>query len=287
MIIWLASYPKSGNTLLRSMISAYFFTKDGNFDFKILNNINQFPDFTLFKNYGVNTSDQIEIVKNYVNVQKQINTKIKNSIKFIKTHSALRSINGYPFTDLNNSLGVIYIVRDPRSVAKSYANHNQMSLERASDRMLEDNATLGGLKNPINEADKIITHMGSWPSNYESWKDFKKSDRYLLVKYEDIIKDKENIFLNILRFIHKLANLKFSIDNKKLKNIMETTSFENMQKLEKNFGFEESVKIKKDSKKNTFFKYGPKVNTPESLPPEVKKKLEVSFKNEMKELGYS
>ena len=286
MIIWLSSYPKSGNTLLRSMISAYFFTQDGNFNFKTLNKINQFPDFKLFKNYGINTSDHMEIVKNYINVQRQINTKDKNSIRFIKTHSGLRNINGYPFTDLNNSLGAIYIVRDPRSVAKSYANHNQMSLERASDRMLEDKATLGGLKNPINEADKILTHMGSWSSNYESWKVFKKYNRYLLVKYEDMIKNKEKTFVNIIKFIHKLANLKFAIDDDKLKNILQTTSFEYMQKAEKNFGFEESVKTKKDSEKNTFFKYGPNINTPESLPAEIKNKLEVSLKKEMEELGY-
>ena len=286
MIIWLASYPKSGNTLLRSMISAYFFTQDGNFNFKTLNNINQFPDFKLFENYGINTSDHMEIVKNYINVQRQINTKDKNSIRFIKTHSGLRNINGYPFTDLNNSLGAIYIVRDPRSVAKSYANHNQMSLERASDRMLEDKATLGGLKNPINEADKILTHMGSWSSNYESWKVFKKYNRYLLVKYEDMIKNKERTFVTIIKFIHKLADLKFTIDGDKLKNILQTTSFEYMQKAEKNFGFEESVKTKKDSEKNTFFKYGPNINTPESLPAEIKNKLEVSLKKEMEELGY-
>ena len=286
MIIWLASYPKSGNTLLRSMISSYFFTKEGKFNFKILNNINQFPDFKIFENYGINTSNQMEIVKNYINVQKQINIKDKNLIRFIKTHSAFRSINGYQFTDLNNSLGVIYIVRDPRNVAKSYANHNQMSLERASDRMLEYNATLGGLKNPINEADKILTHMGSWSSNYESWKEFKKSSRYLLIKYEDMIRDKEKTLITILKFIHKLVDSKFSIDDDKLKNILKTTSFEYMQKLEKNFGFEESVKLKKDSEKNTFFKYGPKINTPESLPAEIKKKLEVSLKKEMEELGY-
>ena len=286
MIIWLASYPKSGNTLLRSMISAYFFTQDGNFNFKTLNNINQFPDFKLFENYGINTSDHMEIVKNYINVQRQINTKDKNSIRFIKTHSGLRSINGYPFTDLNNSLGAIYIVRDPRSVVKSYANHNQMSLERASERMLEDKATLGGLKNPINEADKILTHMGSWSSNYESWKVFKKYNRYLLIKYEDMIMNKEKTFITILKFIHKLANLKFAIDDGKLKNILKTTSFEYMQKAEKNFGFEESVKLKKDSEKNTFFKYGPKINTPETLPAAIKKKLEVSLKKEMEELGY-
>ncbi len=286
MIIWLASYPKSGNTLLRSMISAYFFTTDGSFNFKNLNHIDQFPDFKLFENYGINTSDHMEIVKNYINVQRLINTKDKNSIRFIKTHSGLRDINGYPFTDLNNSLGVIYIVRDPRSVARSYANHNQMSLERASDRMLEDKATLGGLKNPINEADKILTHMGSWSSNYESWKVFEKHNRYLLIKYEDMIKDKEKTFITILKFIHKLLNLKFSIDADKLKNILKTTSFEYMQKAEKNSGFEESVKTKKNSKKQTFFKYGPKINTPESLSVEIKKKLEVSLKKEMEELGY-
>ena len=285
MIIWLASYPKSGNTLLRSMISAYFFTQDGKFNFKTLNYINQFPDFKLFKSCGINTSDQMEIVKNYINVQKQINIKDNNSIRFIKTHSAFRSINGYEFTDLNNTLGVIYIVRDPRSVVKSYANHNQMSLERASNRMLEYKATLGGLKNPTNEGDKIITHMGSWSSNYESWKDFKKSNRYLLVKYEDMISDKENTFINILNFIHKLANLKFSIDDKKLKCIIESTSFENMQNLEKNIGFGESKKIE-ENKKITFFKYGPKLNTPDSLTIDIKRKLEVSLKKEMKELGY-
>ena len=69
MIIWLASYPKSGNTLLRSMLSAYFFTADGKFNFDTIKKINQFPDLKLFENYGVNTSDQTEIVKNYINVQ--------------------------------------------------------------------------------------------------------------------------------------------------------------------------------------------------------------------------
>ena len=43
MIIWLASYPKSGNTLLRSMLAAYFFSEDGNYNFELIKNIKQFP----------------------------------------------------------------------------------------------------------------------------------------------------------------------------------------------------------------------------------------------------
>ena len=283
MIVWLASYPKSGNTLVRSMLAAYFFSKEGVYDFDLIKNIRQFPNIRLFENIGIDIKNEKEVIKNYIKVQETFNKK--NSIQFLKTHSYLFNIDNHGFTDLNNSLGVIYIVRDPRSVVKSYANHNQMSLDRASDRMLEFGATLGGIKNSKNDADRIFTYMNSWSSNYQSWKVFKKFDRYLLIKYEDMIKDKKNVFLSILEFIHKLSKSKFVLDENKLKNLLETTSFEYMKNLEKKKGFEESVKIK-DSKKITFFKYGPKINKPESLPAEIKKKLEISLKKEMEELGY-
>ena len=51
MIIWIASYPKSGNTWIRSLLSSYFFSKDGNFNFNLLNQIQSFPSESHFKNY--------------------------------------------------------------------------------------------------------------------------------------------------------------------------------------------------------------------------------------------
>ena len=63
MIIWLASYPKSGNTLVRSMLSAYFFTADGKFNFDIIKNINQFPDLKLFENYGLILLIRLKLLK--------------------------------------------------------------------------------------------------------------------------------------------------------------------------------------------------------------------------------
>ena len=47
MIIWLASYPKSGNTYLRALLASYFFTEDGNFNFETLDSIKLFPHLTL------------------------------------------------------------------------------------------------------------------------------------------------------------------------------------------------------------------------------------------------
>lgn len=48
MIMWLASYPKSGNTFIRSLLSSYFFSEDGIFNFNLLKNIKQFPNVFLF-----------------------------------------------------------------------------------------------------------------------------------------------------------------------------------------------------------------------------------------------
>ena len=285
MIIWLASYPKSGNTFLRSLLTSYLLTEDGKFDEKKLKEINQFPNLSLFKNIGVDTSDDLEIVKNYIKVQEKINSLDANKIRFIKTHSSLNDINGYKFTDLKNTLGVIYVVRDPRSVVRSYANHNQLSLEDTTDRLLEFGATIGGIKGSDFGSNQIVTHMGSWSSNYNTWKEFKKINSYFLVKYEDLVSDTRNIFLEILNFIYKLGKSKLEINNKKLKNTIETTTFESMQKLEKQKGFTESV-IDDNGKNIQFFKYGYKKNEKNILPQELKKKIEKELKVEMNELGY-
>jgi len=287
MIIWLASYPKSGNTFLRSLLSAYLFTKDGIFLPNSIKNIKQFPAEGLFKKFGVDTSNQLEFVKNYISVQKKINSLDKKSIRFFKTHSGLYDINGFKFTDLNNTLGVIYIVRDPRSVVKSYANHQGMSLELAMKTLLEFSALtgLGKHTEKIEEKNKKISHVGSWASNYNSWKEFKKLDKYLLIKYEDLVFNTEKTFLKILNFIYKLGGSKVQIDNKKLKNSIESTTFSKMQKLEKEEGFNEEMK-NIDNQKITFFKYGPKENDPNKLPKFLKDKIEKEFKTELEELNY-
>ena len=66
MIIWLASYPKSGNTLMRSILSSYFYSKDGNFEFKNLNQIKQFPMSVDFMSLGINIENDKEVFQNFI-----------------------------------------------------------------------------------------------------------------------------------------------------------------------------------------------------------------------------
>ena len=72
MILWIASYPKSGNTLLRAMISAYFYSEDGNFNFNLLKNIKQFPDESLFKNLNIKISNELEVVEIILKFKKKL-----------------------------------------------------------------------------------------------------------------------------------------------------------------------------------------------------------------------
>ena len=284
MILWLASYPKSGNTMLRSLLSAYFFTKDGNFNFEVLKKINQFPDITIFEKLKINTDTEKEIVQNYIKAQEEINKKDKKSLRFLKTHSTMHNIAGYKFTDLRNSLGVIYIVRDPRNIVKSYANHNQFTIEE-SVKALTSFRMLGGIKNAENSADRTVTHVGTWSSHFNTWKEFDKVNKYLLIKYEDLVSDTEKTFIKILEFIYRLVGSKLVLDKNKLKNVIDTTSFENVKKLEKDNSFHEA---KKDSKNQpvTFFKYGFNKDGKTDLPENFKKEIEDFYKKEMFELGY-
>ena len=283
MIIWLSSYPKSGNTLVRSLLSAYLFTEDGKFNFNSLKNISLFPDITFFEKLGVNVENDEEILKNYIRAQEEINKKNRKSITFLKTHSTLHSVNNHKFTDYKNTYGVIYIVRDPRNVVISYANHNQITIEQAAEA-IKSFKVLGGIKNSKVAADRGKTHVGSWSSHYNVWKEFKKTNRYLLVKYEDLVTDTKTQFLIMLNFIYILGNAKHTIDQEKLNNVINSTSFENLQNMEKSTFFHEAKKI--NDKYVTFFKYGPNNDWKQMLPLKISKNLELEFKDEMKELEY-
>jgi hypothetical protein len=191
MIVWLASYPKSGNTLTRSILSSYFYSEDGKFKFKNLDKIKQFPLASDFMSLGIDPKNDEEVFKNFINVQNFINKK-KNKINFLKTHSSLCKVHNSNFTDYQNSLGVIYIVRDPRNIVTSMANHYDISVDEATGIIIDNKKFLD--KSPKN----CSVFVGSWGFNFNSWKEFQHKNKYILIKYEDLINKKKNsIYKNI------------------------------------------------------------------------------------------
>jgi hypothetical protein len=276
MIIWLASYPKSGNTLLRGILATYFFSKDGNFDFKYLYKIGQFPSLIHFEALGIDLLDNDQIYSNIIKAQELINNKSKQ-LKFFKTHSALAKINNNNFTDFNNSLGAIYIVRDPRNVVTSFAHHYQIDIDEATNALT--NEKFWNYKN-----DKVPkTFLSSWSINYNSWKQF--NDKVLFIKYEDLIKNKRRVLIKVFKFFENLG-VKIDLDIIKLNKIIKTTEFQKMRDLETKQVFRESMIDNETGKKRPFFNLGPQNDWRKTLSDMNIKKIEKAFEKEMLELGY-
>ena len=278
MIIWLASYPKSGNTLMRSILSSYFYSKDGNFEFKNLNQIKQFPMSVDFMSLGIDIENDKEVFKNFINVQKFINEK-KRSLSFFKTHSSLVKMYDCDFTNLENSLAAIYIVRDPRNVVTSFANHNGISVDEATDIILDQNIFTDKSSNIC----KVL--VGSWASNYNSWKEFKKKNKYILIKYEDLISKKKTVLIRVFKFLNQVG-FSHNLNIIKLNKAIKTTEFNLMKSKEEKESFSEALPDKETGKRRVFFNLGPKNDWRKILDKKNIEKIEKHFKDEMLELGY-
>ena len=254
MMIWIASYPKSGNTWVRALLSSYYFSKNGEFNFNLLSNIDSFPSPRFFSQYDDLFSKPEETSKYWISQQNKINQK-KEYI-FLKTHSALCSVKGNNFTDKKNSLGSIYIIRDPRNVISSLAHHYQMTKDEALKFMLDKNRAIVSRENNRYTG---FQPLFSWEFNVSSWVN-NKLFPVLIVRYEDLQKETFATFKNIVNFINEITKSKKSLDNEKIKNCIKSTKFENMQKLEQEKGFAEAVTKNNSNEKIKFFNLGEKNN---------------------------
>lgn len=273
MIIWLASYPKSGNTWVRIFINyLLFFNKKEN----SINNlkIGQFPNKKHFINLIDDFSDIKQILKNSIYAQDLIN--LDENLKFFKTHSANWKTNKNSFTNSSNTHGVIHIVRDPRNIITSLKNHfGKDSYDELFNFMVNEKKFIGSRE--VNKEFEVATLISSWSNHYKSWKKILKN--YLLIKYENLINN-NNEFYKIVRFLETNTNNKFSEEH--IERAISYCKFENLKKQEDNFGFKENPNLK--NKK--FFFLGPKNNWENIISKEIQKKIEDNFKEEMKELDY-
>ena len=299
MIIYLASYPKSGNTWLRSLLSSYYFSNDGNFKIDLLKNIQQFPQKKYLDKYKYELNVPGSTAQYWIKSQKEIN--IDNKIRFFKTHNSLTSINNVDkliaiqneiqeksiqlnnFTDNKNTLGCIYIVRDPRNVITSLKNHFDLNYEESLEFMLNKNKYTYDQKKKNDFSD--FQFLSSWEINYQSWK-MSKLFPIKFIKYEDLLNKTFDVFKNLINYVDKISNNKNKFNKQKAQNSIKTTTFSKLKEYEKNNQFPESVLSKRDFKKIPFFHLGPENNWKKILSGDFQKKLNTIFKKNLQELEY-
>ena len=282
MIIWLASYPKSGNTYVRAFLSAYYYSENGEFDFSLLSNIKQFPDKEFF-------DKKIESIEQASTEWESAQKKIieDKKIKFFKTHNCLGVYGNKSFTTSRQTLGGIYIVRDPRNVFSSLKNHFSMDDNEAMEMILDE-------KRGIMQDTGIYASyafISSWSRHFMSWINSSEFRR-LIIKYEDLLENKYETFRDIIVFTNTLLNKTEGVNKKKLQKAIETTDFNILRNKEIEESLDKSItpfkkwrNIHKENK-NLFFNLGPENNWKNFLNKKIANKIEKKFRKEMLELGY-
>ena len=281
MIIWLASYPKSGNTWVRFFILSLLFGNKMEINLDHLKNIEQFPSKSQFVGLKLDLKNLREVAKNWITVQKKIN--LSKKVRFYKTHNTFCQIDKNSFTNHKNTLGAIYIVRDPRNVITSVKNHfSHNSYEEAKDFIFNEKKVVllsGSTKKKDYSLPQII---GSWQTHYKTWKIMNKN--FLLIKYENLINTPNSEFKKIANYLEKLFKTKFT--NAQIEKAINSSSFDKLQKMEEKKDFIESVENKQTGEKNKFFFLGPKNDWRKILDKEIADEISSRFEPEMKELGY-
>ena len=262
-------------------MASYLYSNNGVFNFDLLKKIKQFPSKQHFEFFLKDFTDIKKISDYWIAAQERIRFFNKETI-FLKTHSALCTLENNPFTNKRNTKAVIYIVRDPRNVITSLSHHYSLNIDQAFDFINDKNRML--LKNEYGQGNfGIATVLGNWSEHYKSWKNINFAP-ILIVRYEDLINDVKKTFMSILNFLSNLT--KIEIDEKKIINTIDSCRFDVLSNKEKNEGFIESVDHKESGKKLKFFNLGKKNNWKNLLNPEIEKKIRIEFNKEMKELNY-
>ncbi len=282
MIFWIASYPKSGNTWVRSLICSYYYTNDGIFtDDKLLKNIGQFPEKKHFEKFDYNIAVPGDTTKFWIKAQESINQDRK--FRFFKTHNFLGKINNTQFTNEENTLGAIYILRDPRNVITSVKNHFEMTYEETLEFMLNERKFTYDYFKKNDYGD--FQFLSSWEKNYQTWINNKMFPT-LVIKYENLISQTFVELKKIVNFIDNLTKQKKDFDEKKAINALSSTSFSNLKNFENTIGFSESLVSKINKRKIPFFHLGPKNNWKQILDKDFQTKINRIFKKNLNDLEY-
>ena len=199
-IVWLASYPKSGNTWMRAFLHNLFHNEARPADLnrmqgEILQSDGALMWFRMVDKRPVSAWSPEDVAAMRPNVCELIARGQQGSI-FCKTHNALMTVHGHPTINLGVTSGAIYVVRNPLDVAASTADFMGASLDLAIELMATDY-----LEMPHDpERNNVSIMAGSWSQHVASWTG-RTSERLHVVRYEDMVAKPSVTFGGVARFL--------------------------------------------------------------------------------------
>ena len=275
-IYWLASYPKSGNTWVRVLLTNFLHDGSEPADINRLRGGPIASDRDLFDRWaGVEASDLAfdEIADLRPHVYRQMALHIAHPL-YIKVHDACtRNRDGDMIFPPDVSGAVVYLIRNPLDVAVSYSHHGGRTLEQIVDGLCAPDGYV--YVNPRSLSDQLPQRLLSWGRHVLSWVD-DSGLPVTVIRYEDLLDRTAAEFERILRAVG------LDPDPVRLARAVAFSSFETMQAQEKQAGFKERH-LRADA---PFFRQGRSGSWRLELSAELADKIILAHKDVMRRFGY-
>lgn len=273
-ILWLASYPKSGNTWTRTFLHNLLGLLEGDDKPYDINKINEFTTWDLSaKAYERHlgkpptAENRSEIAATRPKVQADIANRT-NGLAIVKTHHALVTDRGYTTINFEVTSGAVYIIRNPLDVAISFSHHMNASIDHAIDVMARVN-----YETPVTEK-SVYEVYGSWSQHVESWT--RKPHRAIYtMRYEDMLDNPHKAFGNLAK------HLLLHPTEEQLQTAIERASFDKLKAQEQEHGFRE-----KPERAEKFFREGKAGQWREELTRRQVRQIVATHHKQMRRFGY-
>ncbi len=268
MIWWLASYPKSGNTWLRMFLSAY--RNGGRVDINnpsglLVDDISTYFHQIVSPVPLADLKDEQQILLRPAALLHLTKVSRRSEPLFVKTHFANCAIGGICTIPPVLTYGAVYIVRDPRDVVVSFAEHRACDIDGLIEAMAR--------RDHMIRAKPLYQHLASWSEHVKSWA-IKTRFPTLVVHYEDLLKEPIIAFRKILEFT------RHEVDEELLVKSVGASSFDALRAQEDARGFREKAKGER------FFNKGKAGGWRDVLTPEQAEMIVYEQREMMQEFGY-
>ena len=193
-IVWLASYPKSGNTWLRVFLHNYINQPDQPYSINKLTDLSASECSAAFFQNHLPGPAAAYTTQNVQHARPKVHhdlTRLHPDLVFIKPHNATRAVHGIPLCTPALTAGAIHIIRDPRDIAISYAAYTGLTLDDTIAFMAQPGAANRGT------AQQVFELLGTWSGHTESW----ASNKFLHLRYEDMLENPAQEFGRVIRYL--------------------------------------------------------------------------------------
>jgi len=230
-IVWLASYPKSGNTWLRAFLANLMANRPTAVPLAELPRyaaLDADPD--LYSRLAGRPSTQLDFDQ-ICALRPQVHAAIAAAAPrtvFVKTHSMAGVHNGVPLLTPSVSAGAIYVVRNPLDVVVSMSHHFALTLDAAI-------AYLGDVRSATENTTLFTSEfLGSWSQHVASWAQL-EGPRILVLRYEDLIENPQKAFGKVARLVG------LGTDRARIERAIGHANFASLAGMEKRDGFIEAA----------------------------------------------